>query len=51
MKDEDDLYISPTIMNNVTADDAVMQEEVFGPLVSMLEMKDVDEAINFILDR
>lgn len=50
-KDEDDLYISPTILNNVTATDAVMQEEIFGPILPLLEMETLDDAIDFILDR
>jgi len=46
--DEDDLYISPTIMTNVTAEDAVMQEEIFGPVLPILQVKTVDEAIKFV---
>merc|ERR1711973_37907 len=46
--DEDDLYISPTIMTNVTADDAVMQEEIFGPVLPILQVKTVEDAIKFV---
>jgi aldehyde dehydrogenase (NAD+) len=33
---EDTLYIEPTIMDNVTWEDAVMQEEIFGPVLPVL---------------
>ena len=37
-----------TIMDNVTWDDPVMQEEIFGPLLPFLEYTDLDEVINVI---
>jgi len=49
--DEEDLYISPTIMTNVTADDAVMQEEIFGPVLPIIQMQSAEEAIKFINSR
>ena len=48
--DEDDLYISPTILKNVSPDDAVMQEEIFGPLLPIITLKNLDEAISFVQD-
>ncbi len=38
-------YIQPTIMQNVTMDDAVMQEEIFGPILPVLTYETIDEAI------
>ena len=38
-------YIEPTIMNNVTWDDAVMQEEIFGPILPVLTFKNFNEAL------
>ena len=49
--DEDDLYISPTIMQNVTEEDAVMQEEIFGPLLPIITVETVDDAIRFVNKR
>ena len=49
--DEDDLYISPTIMQNVTEDDLVMQEEIFGPLLPIINVETVDDAIRFVNKR
>ena len=37
------LRIEPTIMDNVTYDDAVMQEEIFGPIFPIMSFKDIDE--------
>ncbi len=49
--DESDLYISPTIMDNVSFDDAVMQEEIFGPVLPIIEFDDFDWAIKMVKDR
>ena len=49
--DEDDLYISPTIMQNVTGDDLIMQEEIFGPLLPIIKKETIQEAIEFINER
>ncbi|MCP4312950.1 MAG: aldehyde dehydrogenase family protein [Bacteroidetes bacterium] len=34
--DPDDLYIAPTVMDSVQPGDAVMQEEIFGPVMALL---------------
>lgn len=47
----DKLRIEPTIMDHVTADDAVMQEEIFGPVLPILTVKDSEEAFRFITSR
>lgn len=43
--DESDLYISPTIMDQVSWEDAVMQEEIFGPILPILEYEHLEDAI------
>ena len=48
--DKSELYIEPTILKDVTCDDAVMQEELFGPILPILTYDTIDEAINQILD-
>ena len=45
------LHIQPTIMDNVTADDAVMQEEIFGPILPVIAYDSMDDAIAFIRER
>lgn len=42
------LKIEPTIMDNVSWDDAVMQEEIFGPVLPILEYKSLEEAADKI---
>ncbi|WP_226064445.1 aldehyde dehydrogenase [Kaistella polysaccharea] len=41
-------YIEPTILQNVTWDDAVMQEEIFGPILPVLTFKSFNEALRQI---
>jgi len=51
LSDEDSLRIEPTIMDNVTFDDAVMQEEIFGPVMPVLTFNSLEEAVNIINSR
>ena len=46
--DASNLRIQPTILDGVTPDDPVMQEEIFGPLMPILTYDHIDEAIDFI---
>ena len=38
-------------MDHVTAEDAVMQEEIFGPILPVIAYDSIDEAIAFINER
>ena len=49
--DEETLRIEPTILDHVIGDDAVMQEEIFGPLLPILSVSDMDEAYHFVQSR
>lgn len=40
--------IEPTIMNNVSFDDPVMQEEIFGPLMPIIPFDNINECKNYI---
>ncbi|WP_302184691.1 aldehyde dehydrogenase [Planktothrix pseudagardhii] len=44
-------YISPTIIDQVSWDDPVMQEEIFGPILPILEYDDLGDAIAQINSR
>lgn len=46
--DRDTRYISPTVIDNVRTDDAIMQEEIFGPLLPVLEFSDITEIYNYL---
>ena len=39
------LQIEPTVMDNVTFDDTVMQEEIFGPILPVLAFDTLKEAV------
>ena len=43
--DRKNRFIAPTIMHNVTFDDAVMQEEIFGPLLPVIRYDDLNASI------
>ena len=46
--DEDILKIEPTVMDNVLWEDAVMKEEIFGPVLPVLTFVDIDQAISVV---
>ena len=46
--DRSTLRIEPTVMDNVSFSDAVMQEEIFGPVMPVLTFDSLDEAIRRI---
>ena len=46
--DERQRYIAPTVLVDVTASDSVMQEEIFGPILPVLTVQSIDEAISFV---
>jgi malonate-semialdehyde dehydrogenase (acetylating) / methylmalonate-semialdehyde dehydrogenase len=45
---EDGSYVGPTILDGVTPDMAVAQEEIFGPVLSVINVGTLDDAINVI---
>lgn len=42
---EGGFYVGPTIIDYVTTDMSVAREEIFGPVISIIRAKDLDEAI------
>lgn len=46
--DPDQLYIEPTLLDNISWDDPVMQEEIFGPILPVLEYEDLSQAIAMV---
>ncbi|UJH92143.1 aldehyde dehydrogenase family protein [Antarcticibacterium sp. 1MA-6-2] len=48
---KEELYIEPTIVDQITPEDVLMQEEIFGPILPVMEYTEIDEAINFINSR
>ncbi|MDP1830610.1 MAG: aldehyde dehydrogenase family protein [Geothrix sp.] len=41
-------YISPTMLTDVSPDSQIMQEEIFGPLLPILKVPDMDAAVAFV---
>jgi len=48
--DVDKKYISPTIVD-ASFDSEIMKDEIFGPILPIVEVKNVNEAINYINSR
>ena len=47
-KNDETLQIAPTILDRVTLDDAVMKEEIFGPILPVIGIKSMEEANHII---
>lgn len=48
---EEDRYFSPTIVEGVRPTDAVMQEEIFGPILPVIPFDNLGEAVDFVNNR
>lgn len=46
--DAADRYIAPTLLKDVTPDDAVMQEEIFGPLLPIISYNSLSEVYKHV---
>jgi aldehyde dehydrogenase (NAD+) len=46
--DRAEKYIAPTVLRDVRPDEPVMREEIFGPILPILTVADLTEAIDFI---
>jgi aldehyde dehydrogenase (NAD+) len=44
----EDCYIEPTVLRNVSPDSPIMQGEIFGPVLPVLRIKGLEEAIEFV---
>lgn len=44
-------YISPTVLTGVKPTDPIMENEVFGPILPILDVESLEDAIDFINDR
>lgn len=45
------MQIAPTVMDRVTSEDPIMQEEIFGPVLPILTFRTIDEAYHFVQQR
>ncbi len=46
--DREDRYIEPTVLTDVTPEQPVMQEEIFGPILPMFRIDSLEDAIDHI---
>ena len=46
--DKQQLFIEPTLLDNVSINDAVMNEEIFGPVLPVISFKTKEEALQII---
>lgn len=49
--DEENLFISPTILTNVSFDSKVMEDEIFGPILPIIEFDNLDDVIQRVKNR
>lgn len=49
--DKEKLYIAPTVIEGVSWEDPIMQEEIFGPILPILEYDDLADVISGINSR
>jgi aldehyde dehydrogenase (NAD+) len=49
--DVSELYIAPTVLVDVSPNSPIMQEEVFGPILPVLEIESVEAVIKWVNDR
>jgi aldehyde dehydrogenase (NAD+) len=49
--DPQDLYIAPTVITNLSWDDPIMQDEIFGPVLPVLEFEDLSDVISSLNSR
>lgn len=46
--DKSERYFSPTVLDHVSPDSPVMQEEIFGPIFPVQSFGEIDEVIRFV---
>jgi aldehyde dehydrogenase (NAD+) len=49
--DASDRYISPTLIDNVTFDDPVMKQEIFGPLLPIITFTELHEIVDQLIEK
>ena len=45
---KEDLYIEPTLLDNITNDNKIMKEEIFGPILPIITYDNFDEVLEII---
>ena len=50
-RDKETLYFGPVVIKNPKIDAEIMTDEIFGPIIPIIPVQDLDEAIDFINER
>jgi len=45
---DDDRFIAPTLIEGMSTDSAIMDEEIFGPLLPIITYTDIDQVIHYV---
>ena len=48
---ENDRYIAPTIIDNITPESLIMQDEIFGPILPVMTFDDITEVYEYLDDK
>ena len=46
--DKENRYIAPTLLENITPHSKIMEEEIFGPILPIIEYDDFNEALDIV---
>ena len=46
--DDKDLYIAPTVISGILPENRIMSEEIFGPILPLLDFDDIDNVIDYV---
>ena len=49
--DDSERYIAPTVVKNVSCEDVVMTSEIFGPILPIVPVENLQKAIEFVAQR
>jgi len=49
--DTDECYVAPTVLRNVSPDSDTMQNEIFGPVLPIIPVDSIDQAVDFVNGR
>jgi acyl-CoA reductase-like NAD-dependent aldehyde dehydrogenase len=49
--DEADRYIAPTVITDLPADAAVLQDEIFGPILPVVGYREIEQTLAFVRER
>lgn len=50
-KNSEDLYIAPTILDGITLDDKIMEQEIFGPILPIITIDSYQDGLRIIRNR